>query len=127
MFDALKAYASLIKLVLVGALCLGVLVFYEGIPWILDGRVDTARKDGAAAETLIWTTKMAELRAAGEKRRIEDQVKLDAIEADYLAEKKLKTKALSDLAAARKASPTKDNIAIPRALGQELNKVGKKP
>lgn len=126
MFDTLKAYASLIKLALFGLLALIVLVFYEGIPFILDGRVDTVRKEAAAAETLIWTQKMAVLRAEGERRRKEDQDKIDAAEAEYLAEKKLKAAAIDNLARARRASPTRDNVCIPRGLARELNKVGKR-
>lgn len=45
MLAALKAYAALMKMALVGVACLFVLIFYEGIPWILDGRVDRVRKD----------------------------------------------------------------------------------
>lgn len=127
MIDTLKAYASLIKLALFGVLALAVLVFYEGIPFLIDGRVDSSYQRGVDAESFIWSQRMAKLRAEGEKQRQEDQAKIDAIEAAYLAERKLKVTALDNLARARRASPTKDEIAIPRALGQELNKVGKRP
>jgi hypothetical protein len=125
MFETIKASISLVKLALFGALVLGVLVFYEGIPFLVDGRVDTARKNGALQETLIWTQKMADLRAEGEKRRKEDQAKIDQAEAEYLAEKALKSAAVDALARARRASPTRDKEVISRDLTRELNKVGR--
>lgn len=126
MMDVLKAYASLIKLAMFGVLVLGVLIFYEGVPFLIDGRVDTQRKEAAAAETLIWTMKMAELRASGEKRRKEDQAIIDKAEADYLVEKGRANIALASLALVSRASPTKDNKCLPRETVRELNKVGRR-
>lgn len=124
MFKALEAYASLIKMALIVGAVLIVYVFYEGVPFLVDGRVDTQRKEAAAEEGLIWTTKMAELRAAGEKQRIEDQAKIDLAEAQYWAERKQRSLAQGNLANAAKNSPTKDRPAISRDLVRELNKIG---
>jgi hypothetical protein len=127
MISTLKAYASLIKVAVFGALALGVLVFYEGIPFLVSGRVDIAYQRGVDTEALEWTKRMAALRAEGERRRIEDQAKIDAAEAEYLAEKTAKIKAQDELAKASRASPTRGKEVLSRELTRELNKVGKKP
>jgi len=80
-----------------------VLIFYEGLPLgplrliptvgpaletFTDGRVDRARKEGAAAERLAWERERQRLLDAQEAERKRDQAAIDAAERAYLETRK---------------------------------------
>ena len=128
MFEAIKAYASLAKLALVGIAVLGVLIFYEGIPWILDGRVDVARKEGMQQERILWEEARRKVLAQMEAARKKAQAEIDRIEAETLEQQRRADEAE---AALQEAIHEQENSAgagapvLPKRLSDALRQIGR--
>lgn len=120
-----------------------IILFYEGVPLgpiryipyvgdalagIVDGRVDraarSAREDGAAQERILWEEARLKILAQQEAKRAADQAAIDALEADLIEQQERADEAEAALEEAA-AGADNSNIALPKHLGEALNRVGR--
>lgn len=90
---------------------------YEGIPFLIDGRVDHAYGDGRQAERQVWE---ALRRREADDREIERQAaqdKITAAEADYWRQTELQKFRISELERAIAADRQDPSPAAPSEAG----------
>lgn len=117
------------------AAVLALVLFYEGVPLLIDGRVDEEYRRGATDERLIWQKRQAE----ADRKHIADvnskQDEIDQITLEYLNTKADRRVAETALAAAIAAAEKEDeNDApntgpvcrrfIPRGVSNQLDRIG---
>lgn len=128
MFETIKAYASLAKLVLVGIAVVGVLIFYEGIPWILDGRVGIARKEGIQQERILWEEARRKVLAQMEAARKAAQAEINRIEAETLEQQRRADEAeaaLSEAIHEQESGAGAGAPVFPKRLSDALRPIGR--
>ncbi len=114
------------KSLIVGGVVLGVLVFYEGIPFILDGRVDVAYDRGVALERVAWEEARVRQIKENQRRLKEAQQKVDKIARDLEeseAKAELAESLLENILAEN--NPTDNSTGLSRRLSTPLNKIGR--
>lgn len=129
---ALRPYFLLLKLVVVTLPLAVGLVVYEGIPFLLDGRVDKARQEGATAERAAWEEAQRMLRLENARKLANAQAEIDHLETEFLnsrTDQALKItaleKALSEATDGEEDPACAAHPAIPRGVSRALDAIGR--
>lgn len=108
----------------------GLLIVYEGVPLIIDGRVDRAYTAGQMAERQAWEELRRKEMAAREVERREAQEEIDSIESEYWRQTQTQKFRISELEKALETEPAADPAcacppAVSKRLRDALNGVGR--
>ena len=128
MFTVFKEYLAVAKFVILAVICIAVIVFYEGLPFLLDGRVDRARQAGAQQERILWEEARRKMIAQNEAARRAAQAEIDDIELKYLEQWQLAQTLDAEPEAAVHEIENGDGAgkpALSRRLSNVLNKIGR--
>jgi uncharacterized protein HemX len=128
MFTVFKEYLAVIKFAIMAVAALAVLVFYEGIPFVLQGRVTLARQDGARQERILWEEARRKMIAQNEAARKAAQAEIDRIEAETSEQQRRASEAeaaLDEAIHAQEVDTAPGAPFFPKRLSDALRSIGR--
>ncbi len=94
---------------------------YEGVPFLIDGRVARQYEAGRLVERQIWEELRRREAAAREAERLQAQSKIDSIESEYWRQRQLQSFRITELENALAAEPEAPSAcACPPAISERL-------
>lgn len=119
MLDPIRPYLWAIKLGLLAIAILSVLAWGSA-------RYHAGKADGVTQERIAWEEARRKLLAQIEEQRKAAQAKIDKLESEYLAGRQGDALAIADLEERiREMEQKPSGAGLPRAVGRELNKIGR--
>lgn len=110
-------------LAVVISVCSTILV-YEGVPFLIEGRVDRQYQAGRLVERQVWEELRRREAAAREAERQQAQTKIDSIESEYWRQRQLQSFKISELEKALAAEPEANPAcACPPAVSERLRNI----